>query len=79
MMDAEFGVGMRNYLFENFNSGTYEKIRTRIYEQMSRYIPSVTIISIDFDSSRQDEGILRMRFTYALPQIGLQDFLDITI
>ena len=49
MMDSEFGVGVQNYLFENFNTGTYEAIRTRIYDQMTRYIPAVTIVNIEFD------------------------------
>jgi len=39
MMDPNFGVGIRNYLFENDGDALYSTIRAKIHEQVTRYIP----------------------------------------
>ena len=51
MWDPNFGVGMRNYLFEPLTTSTMGKIDSRIRSQVKKYLPYVLIDSIRFDSS----------------------------
>lgn len=48
IMDIKFGVGLRNYLFEMNNEQTYERIASKIREQVALYLPFVEIQKIDF-------------------------------
>jgi phage baseplate assembly protein W len=79
VMDPNYGVGMMGYLFEAFTTSTYSGIHERLQQQVSRYMPIVKIINISFDESGADGNRLRMRIIYSVPQIGFQDFLDVTI
>ncbi len=48
VMIPEFGVGLRNYLFENQDVSTYEEIEENIRKQVLVYMPFVTIGEIKF-------------------------------
>lgn len=48
MMDINFGVGLRNYLFEQDETSLYSEINTAIREQVATYLPYIEIQSIDF-------------------------------
>jgi|TARA_A100001515_G_scaffold86161_1_gene68448 phage baseplate assembly protein W len=48
MMDTQFGVGLRKYLFEQNAGSTYSDIQTRIRNQVQRYLPFIGIKRIDF-------------------------------
>ena len=49
MMDPDFGVGIREYLFELENIGIQEEITEKINQQVNRYlVNSVRIIDIRF-------------------------------
>mgnify|MGYP001305928400 CR=1 FL=1 len=48
MMDVNFGVGLRRYLFEQNEPSTYSKIDQRIREQVGSYLPFIQINAIEF-------------------------------
>ena len=48
VMDPEFGVGVRNFLFEQNINLVYMDISERAYEQVSTYMPYVELLDIDF-------------------------------
>ena len=79
VMDPEFGVGIKQFLFENFGHGTYQAIETKIRSQAATYIPSITIQEISFGESGIDEALLAMRITYIIPAIAESDLLEFTI
>jgi phage baseplate assembly protein W len=51
MMDLNFGVGLRNFLFEIDTPELRAKIRSKINEQVSRYMRFLEIVRIDIDAS----------------------------
>jgi phage baseplate assembly protein W len=57
VMDPEFGVGMRNYLFEQNNISTYTSIRSNINRQVKKYLPFVDIQDVDFNTEDTDSDI----------------------
>jgi len=48
MMIPEFGVGLRNYLFENATDDVFFTLRGNITDQARRYLPYITINSVNF-------------------------------
>jgi hypothetical protein len=79
IMDPDFGVGVRRYLFEGFNQTVYAEIDARIREQVKRYLPVINIRRIAFDDTEQDFNKLYFSITYTVPNIGIKDLLEFTI
>jgi phage baseplate assembly protein W len=54
IMEPDFGVGMKQFLFENFSEDVYAKIDSKIREQVRIYIPAVSILEVNFYSLEPD-------------------------
>ena len=48
MMDPEFGVGIRNFLFELNINTTYAAITTAVQIQVQKYLPYISINDIQY-------------------------------
>ena len=48
MMDVNFGVGLRRFLFENNGTNTYTNIEAAIRDQVTRYLPYISIDDVSF-------------------------------
>ena len=42
----DFGVGLRSYLFENANEATTNALKTRIQQQIQKYLPYVNLTDV---------------------------------
>jgi len=49
MMDINFGVGLRKYLFEPNDSSTYAEIDENIRKQVGQYLPYIRLDRIIFE------------------------------
>ena len=94
IMDLDFGVGVRNYLFEFDTVMVREDIRNRVKEQVEKYLPFVELTSvfitsptdssergssaIDFDSGMESNAI-RIRIVYNIIPLGTGDVLDLSL
>lgn len=78
VMDSNFGVGIKSFLFENFTSEVISKIRERVYTQTSKYLPSVVVNSVDvgFDET---QNLLNLRLEFFIPAFGVVDSLNINV
>ena len=79
VMEPLFGVGMNRYLFENFSQNTYATIDAKIREQVSIYMPMVSVVDIFFDSDGEVHNTLKMQLRYSIPVINVKDLLEFTI
>jgi len=79
VMIPDFGVGITQYLFENFSDSTFLDIENRIKQQVAKYLPVVILGSINFDSSDQDANKLGVSITYQVPALNIKDLLEFTI
>jgi len=79
IMVPAFGVGMRTYLFENFDETTYAKIRARVKSQAKIFMPYITINSIQFIPEDMDNGKLSLIIKYAVPSLRSQDVFKFNV
>jgi hypothetical protein len=79
VMEPNFGVGIKAYLFSNYQEGIEGQISSRINEQVNTYMPMIKIRDIQFFTSNIDTNTLSMRIIYRIPSIGVQDLIDFTI
>lgn len=79
VMEPEFGVGIKQFLFENFQSDVYARIDSKIREQTSIYIPIISIQNIQFGTGGIEDNSLGIRIEYRIPDIAARDLLEFTI
>ena len=81
VMEPEFGVGIRSYLFEEMRDSTYSAIQSRIYDQVKKYMPFIEITNISFHSQATmiggatadlDRNYLGMQITYEIDGAALE-------
>lgn len=79
VMEPDFGVGLKRYLFENFGQATYQNIDSRIRSQVAKYLPVVLIQEINFSQMQNDNNLLSLSISYSIPSIADSDLIEITI
>jgi phage baseplate assembly protein W len=79
VMEPEFGVGLKQFLFENFSESTFAKIERKIMQQAKLYIPIVSIQEIEFTPLESNANALNIRIKYSLPNLNIKDLLEFTI
>tara|TARA_R110001583_G_scaffold17957_7_gene72138 strand:- start:4536 stop:4925 length:390 start_codon:yes stop_codon:yes gene_type:complete len=83
VMDPDFGVGLRTYLFEIDNPLVRSDISGKLTQQVGIYIPWVNILEISFttqkDNPELEANFLYMSFTYVIAPLDFTDRLDITL
>ncbi len=79
IMEPAYGVGIRTFLFENFEESVFEDIDQKIRKQISRYMPAVQVVELRFSSLGQDTNTLGLFLEYSIPEIATTDLLEITI
>jgi len=75
VMEPDFGVGLKKYLFDPSNYGIESDIESRILIQSKRYLPFVEIEEISFDTAEQSEEILNIHIRYIITPIETPDVL----
>jgi|TARA_R100000008_G_C3587681_1_gene173874 phage baseplate assembly protein W len=83
MMNPDFGVGARNYLFET-KAESFHNFKTKLFEQVKKYLPSVRLVDVSSfeieDNSHIDSSQkLGIRISYVIPDVGLDDSLTINV
>jgi|6_EtaG_2_1085325.scaffolds.fasta_scaffold00086_25 phage baseplate assembly protein W len=79
VMLPDYGVGLRAYLFQNFQQDTIAQIDARIRQQVRKYMPAVSIESVSFNTTNQEVNTLSISLNYSIPNINVKDLLNITI
>lgn len=79
VMEPEFGVGIKQFLFQNFSENVYAEIDNKIRQQVGEFLPEVSIQGVNFYSIEQDSNKVSFRLVYSIPAIAVNDLLEITI
>lgn len=80
IMDSNFGVGIRRYLFEQDTFSVREELQNKIATQVSLYLNFIIIEEIDISPpNSNDENIMYLRIRYKVPSINTNDELNIAL
>lgn len=79
VMMPTFGVGLKNYLFQNLYETTFIEIEAKIHQQVAKYLPFVEIIEINFSKPVEYDlqpNALFIRVVYKILPLDLEDVLS---
>tara|TARA_R110002020_G_scaffold41695_8_gene122730 strand:+ start:224 stop:616 length:393 start_codon:yes stop_codon:yes gene_type:complete len=85
VMDRNFGIGLKRFLFEPDATFLRDEIEGRIRNQLKQYLPHVVLVDVEFQSSlvpsqaQLDSHVLGIRLVYRVEPFNQNDFLDITV
>jgi len=85
MMDPHFGVGIRNFLFENDSEFLYSEISSEIDIQVRKYMPFIIVTDVLFVTPEMagfagmDNNFLSMQIEYTIAPLNTIDNLEITV
>ncbi len=81
IMNPDFGVGLKKYLFEMDANSTYAEINDRIYSQTSRYMNYIQLNKIDFKKPENNPDLfphtLAVTIHYTIVPLQLSTMLQI--
>lgn len=75
VMLTDFGVGIKNFLFENNTTILQNDITIRISEQVDTYMPFLRIENIEF--VEENELMIGIRIFYSVPSQNFFDMFEI--
>ena len=83
VMDAQFGVGIRRFLFRQNVTETHQILTSRIQKQINKYLPYVKIDSLSIDSPLTNpelpENYMKVRLKYQIPPSSRLFVLELPI
>tara|TARA_Y100000593_G_scaffold12894_1_gene23960 strand:- start:932 stop:1324 length:393 start_codon:yes stop_codon:yes gene_type:complete len=81
IMDINFGVGMRHYLFEQNVPDTQERIAAAVREQVAKYMPFVALNKVHFNKAQllggYEDQILDISIAYSVPSMDIFDSISV--
>jgi len=85
IMFPEFGVGARNFLFEQSTPGLNQTLRQRIQQQVKKYLPYINILDLSVGNPEvqfaqpgtTDKTTILIKIRYSVPSASL--VADLTI
>jgi len=78
IMTPEFGVGVRKYLFEPNTPATATSLKNRIYNQVAKYLPYITLLEVKV-SNILDGNSLNIFIRYTIPAVNVTADLTIPV
>ena len=82
IMDPNFGIGLRNFLFESIGEDSFTAIVTRMKQQLAEYLPIINLESVEFVTSDEDVTIpvnqVMVAIKYNLDPFNEKDELILT-
>ena len=75
IMDPEFGVGIKRFLFENKTNALTETIKSLISGQVKKYMPFIAIDRVIFLSDKENPNFLGITISYTIVPTSARDFV----
>ena len=73
-MNPEFGVGVRNYLFEDMTQ-IKKDLKERIRNQIRQYMPYIVLKNIK--TTESSDNSVTVSIVYEVPKLGKEDIIVI--
>tara|TARA_R110000824_G_scaffold46692_7_gene133825 strand:+ start:8563 stop:8928 length:366 start_codon:yes stop_codon:yes gene_type:complete len=75
----QFGVGAATFLFENRGTGVGPRLKNKIIQQASIYLPVIEVKDVIINEETEDSNAIHVTIKYVVPNLGIQDLLEFTI
>ena len=83
IMMPEFGAGLYRFFYEPMTPTVFDKVRSKINQQVKTYMPFIKISQINFVTSEQDPGLnpntLYVVIKYIIPALNAQDEIQLNV
>tara|TARA_R110001583_G_scaffold15383_11_gene63395 strand:+ start:403 stop:789 length:387 start_codon:yes stop_codon:yes gene_type:complete len=79
IMDVNFGVGLRRFLFENNIPTVRTRLESRIYEQVDRYMSFVRITELEIVHSGDNPNLIDIKMRYDIKNIASDEILSLSL
>ena len=79
VMDANFGVGLRRFLFEMVDNEVFSRIDSTIRDQVKIYLPYINIDRVRFQEFDEHPNSIKMSIQYSVPRFSLNDVLTVLL
>jgi|14_taG_2_1085336.scaffolds.fasta_scaffold04485_2 phage baseplate assembly protein W len=79
IMDINFGVGLRRFLFENNTPTARVRLESRIYEQVDRYMSFVNITELEIVYSDDNPNLIDIKMRYDIKNIASDEILSLSL
>ena len=76
---GEYGVGIRQFLFENQSEDAFSRIRSRINSQVSSKLNYLTLRNVIVRSLDNYENMINIQLVYHIDNINLEDMLNLNL
>jgi|TARA_Y100000114_G_C11753670_1_gene325745 phage baseplate assembly protein W len=76
IMEAEFGVGVGAFLFEQNSYVNKDELESKIRQQVSTYTPYINILDIQI---LFEQNLLNLVIKFSIPSADIIDELDLSI
>jgi phage baseplate assembly protein W len=79
VMDPNFGVGIKRFLFEMVDNEVFSRIDSKIRDQVKIYIPYVSINRVRFQEYPDKPNAIKLSIEYSVPRLSLNDVLAVLL
>jgi len=64
VMRPDFGVGLRDFVFEGLSVATLHRVETRVREALIDFEPRIDVMDVAVTAGPQAQGVLRIEIRY---------------
>ena len=79
LMIPEYGIGIRNFLFEQNSAQTKAHLTDRVLNQVATYMPFIEIENILFSNVEENDNAIRIVIEYSTQNARSKDSLILNI
>ena len=81
LSDPNYGVGLRQYLFEQNLGSTRDSIASAVSSQISRYLPYLDLqdVEVGASSAEIESSSMTLRITYYIPSDTTQQIFELDL
>ncbi len=77
--DINLGAGITQLVFENKTNDVMRTIDMKIRSQIGRYLPIITLESLDYNRNLDNKNLVTFSLIYSIPTMDITDTLTILL
>lgn len=71
IMNTDYGIGIKDFLFENITPYIIERIKDRIKQQVKKYISGLVLETISIKESEDIDNAVEISLRWSIPSLGV--------